>query len=261
MAASLGKRLILPTSSRPKSADLRHGAGVSEEPKRRRHVYGRTHGKTLRARQANLMETLLPGVSISLEEGEVAPAALFGPETREFWLEIGFGGGEHLAFQAARNPDVGIIGCEPFINGVAKLVDEIEREKLGNIRIHADDARFLLEKLKPGSISRVFILYPDPWPKKRHKKRRFINDETLALIARALKKGGELRFASDIPDYVAWTLAHIRRHNVKGRSRFEWQADAPADWRERPADWHETRYEAKAIREGRIPAYLGFRHV
>lgn len=231
---------------------------MSEEPKRR-HVYGRIHGKTLRPRQQHLMETLLPGVSISLEPDEIDPAALFPDRKEEIWLEIGFGGGEHLAHQAERNPGVGILGCEPFVNGVAKLVAEIEERGLRNVRIHGDDARFLLEKLKPASLSKIFILYPDPWPKKRHRKRRFINAETLALLSSALKDGGELRFASDIPDYVAWTLAHIRRHNLAGPARFEWLAEAPSDWRTRPEDQPRTRYEAKAVREGRTPAYLRFR--
>lgn len=232
---------------------------AEDKARRRRHVYGRVHGKTLRSRQANLMETLYPRVSISLEPEAIDPAALFSARVDEVWLEIGFGGGEHLAWQAARNPHIGIIGCEPFINGIAKLVSEIDEQGLANVRIHGDDARFLLEKLTPGSISRIFLLYPDPWPKKRHNKRRFVNAETLALLARALKEGGELRIASDIPDYVAWTLAHIRRHNLAGESRFEWQAESPADWRERPEDWLRTRYEAKAVREGRTPAYLRFR--
>ncbi len=206
------------------------------------------------------METLFPRVSISLGDGTIDPAALFPGGTREIRLEIGFGGGEHLAWQAERNPDVGFLGCEPFVNGVAKLVAEIADRDLANIRVLADDARFLLEKLAPASLARVVILYPDPWPKKRHRKRRFVNAETLALIARALADGGELRFASDIPDYVAWTLAHIRRHNLEGGSLLEWLAEAPADWRQRPEDQPRTRYEAKALREGRTPAYLRFRH-
>jgi tRNA (guanine-N7-)-methyltransferase len=204
------------------------------------------------------METLFPKVSISLEESSIDPRALF-ENAKDIWLEVGFGGGEHLAWHAERNRDVGFLGCEPFINGVAKLVSEIDEKKLANVRIHADDARFLLTRLKPGSLARVFILYPDPWPKSRHNKRRFVNDETLALIEAALREGGELRFASDIPDYVAWTLAHIRRFNETAQSRLEWLAESPADWRERPADWPQTRYEEKARREGRQPAYLTFR--
>ncbi len=205
------------------------------------------------------METLFPKVSISLGESTVDPRAFFAGHVKEVWLEVGFGGGEHLVWHAERNPDVGFLGCEPFINGVAKLVSEIDEKKLGNVRIHADDARFLLAKLKPASLARVFILYPDPWPKSRHNKRRFVNDETLALVAAALRDDGELRFASDIPDYVAWTLAHVRRFNEGGKIRLDWLAEAPSDWRLRPEDWPETRYEQKARREARIPAYLTFR--
>ncbi|MBO6634341.1 tRNA (guanosine(46)-N7)-methyltransferase TrmB [Parvibaculum sp.] len=224
----------------------------------RRHVYGRTKGKALRPRQANLMETLYPGVSISLGEGLLDPHALFG-DVDEVWLEIGFGGGEHLAHQAVAHPRVGIMGCEPFLNGVAKLVSEIDVRGLSNVRILNDDARFLLERLPPAALSRVFILYPDPWPKKRHNKRRFINEETLGFLAAALKTGGELRFASDIPDYVAWTLAHIDRFNREHGKTFVWTAERAADWRTPYDGWPGTRYEAKAIREGRRPAYLTFR--
>lgn len=205
------------------------------------------------------METLFPKVSISLASPVIDPRTLFDNDVRDVWLEVGFGGGEHLAWHAGQNRNIGFLGCEPFINGVAKLVSEIDEKKLGNVRIHADDARFLLTRLKPGSLARLFILYPDPWPKSRHNKRRFVNDETLALIASALREDGELRFASDIPDYVVWTLAHIRRFNEAGKARFEWLAEGPSDWRQRPADWPQTRYEQKAIREGRLPAYLTFR--
>ncbi|MDP1626063.1 tRNA (guanosine(46)-N7)-methyltransferase TrmB [Parvibaculum sp.] len=230
----------------------------SAAEKSRRHVYGRTKGKSLRSRQAYLMETLFPRVSISLEDKAIDPRALFGaPE--EIWLEIGFGGGEHLAHQASLHPGIGFLGCEPFVNGVAKLIAEIDERGLGNVRILNDDARFLLERLVPASLARINILYPDPWPKKRHNKRRFINDETLAFLARALKPGGELRFASDIPDYIAWTLAHIARFNRENGETFIWTAEKPADWRTPYEGWPGTRYEAKAIREGRTPVYLSFR--
>lgn len=223
----------------------------------RRHVYGRTKGKTLKPRQANLMETLFPRVSISLHDTRIDPRTLFD-DIDEVWLEVGFGGGEHLAHQAAIHPRIGILGCEPFINGVAKLVAEIAERDLANVRVLADDARFLLERLTPASLSRVFVLYPDPWPKKRHHKRRFINEETLALLAPALRPGGELRFASDIPDYIAWTLAHVSRFNRNNGETFRWMAEKPADWRTPYEVWPGTRYEAKAIREGRVPAYLAF---
>tara|TARA_R110002110_G_scaffold12692_24_gene60322 strand:+ start:3567 stop:4298 length:732 start_codon:yes stop_codon:yes gene_type:complete len=229
----------------------------------RRHVYGRTKGKSLKPRQAKLMETLFPRVSISLEKNpsgkeDIDPRTLFD-DVGEVWLEIGFGGGEHLAHQASLNPRAGIMGCEPFLNGVAKLVSEIDARGLSNVRILNDDARFLLERLAPASLTRVFILYPDPWPKKRHNKRRFVNGETLACLASALARGGELRFASDIPDYIAWTLAHVSRFNRENGETLIWTAESAADWGTPYEDWPGTRYEAKAIREGRTPAYLSFR--
>lgn len=229
------------------------------EVPRRRHVYGRRRGKRLRAHQAGLVENFLPEISIALP-AETAPpldpSALFSPARAEIWLEIGFGGGEHLIHQATTNPVVGILGCEPFINGVAKLVAEIEEKRLDNIRLHADDARQLLECLKPESITRVFILYPDPWPKARHNKRRFINAETLGLLAKALKPGGELRFASDIPDYIDWTLAHVTDFNEKSATRFERIGRPEAVPYE---GWPGTRYEDKALKAGRVPTYLAFR--
>lgn len=229
--------------------------GESDIP--RRHVYGRTKGKTLKPRQANLMETLFPRVSISLDEAVIDPKTLFG-DVDEVWLEVGFGGGEHLAHQAETHPRAGIMGCEPFLNGVAKLVSEIHERDLANVRILNDDARFLLERLAPSSLARVFILYPDPWPKKRHNKRRFVNEETLGFLASALRKGGELRFASDIPDYIAWTLAHLSRFNREKGETFRWTAERAEDWRRPYEGWPGTRYEAKAIREGRTPCYLAF---
>ncbi|PKQ09686.1 MAG: tRNA (guanosine(46)-N7)-methyltransferase TrmB [Alphaproteobacteria bacterium HGW-Alphaproteobacteria-12] len=228
----------------------------------RRHVYGRTKGKSLKPRQAKLMETLFPRVSISLEKGP-APSALdprsLFEDVDEVWLEVGFGGGEHLAHQASLNPRAGIMGCEPFLNGVAKLVSEIDARGLSNVRVLNDDARFLLERLAPASLTRVFILYPDPWPKKRHNKRRFVNGETLGFLAKALARGGELRFASDIPDYVAWTLDHVSRFNRAEGETFLWTAESATDWGTPYEGWPGTRYEAKAIREGRTPAYLSFR--
>jgi len=229
--------------------------------KSRRHVYGRTKGKSLRSHQAGLMEVLYPRISIPPkgDAGEVLdPASLF-QSVREVWLEIGFGGGEHLAHQATLHPDIGIIGCEPFINGVAKLVAEIDRQGHENIRILNDDARFLLDRLAPASLSRIIVLYPDPWPKKRHNKRRFINQETLGLMASALAPGGEWQFASDIPDYISWTLAHVERFNRENGETFIWTAENAADWKTPYENWPGTRYEAKAIREGRTPTYLRFR--
>ncbi len=187
------------------------------------------------------------------EQGPVDLAALF-PGAKDFQLEVGFGGGEHLAFQAAQNPGAGFIGAEPFLNGVAKLLQKVEATGFSNIRIHHGDARPLIENLPAGVFSRIFVLHPDPWPKKRHRKRRMISPWFFRESARLLKAGGNLRVASDIPEYVDWTLMHAGK-----AGDFEWTAERADDWRIRPADWPRTRYEAKAISEGRAPAYLIFR--
>jgi tRNA (guanine-N7-)-methyltransferase len=175
-----------------------------------------------------------------------SPRQLFSRQLEDVWLEIGFGGGEHLVWQAAAHPDIGFIGCEAYVNGIAKLLSAVEDQGLDNIRIHDGDARELVSSLGEGSIGRIFLLFPDPWPKRRHHKRRIITSDMLAQFHRILRPGGVLRFASDSGDYVAWTLIHIRAHGG-----FAWLADAPPDWRERPPDWPETRYEAKARRAGR----------
>ena len=221
----------------------------------RRNFYGRLKGKTLKKSQRAYLdedlEALSPG-SVSWEANpERAPLnldALFGE--RPVWLEIGFGGGEHLVHQAERNPDVGIIGCEPYINGVAQLMSKMRDDLLDNVRIHAGDARDLLEVLPEGSLDRAFLLYPDPWPKTRHHRRRFASVENFIMLARALKSEAHLRVATDIPDYVRHTLDVVRR-----------MPEGPADWREPWSDWTRTRYEAKAIREDRVPHYLTFRRV
>lgn len=224
---------------------------------RRRLVHGRRVGHRLRARQQTLVDDLLPRLRIDLADGRpIDTAALFPFAADRIWLEIGFGGGEHLAQQAAAHPRTGFIGCEPFVNGVAKLLTEIDDRGLGNIRIHDGDARDLLDLLPEAAVDRVFLLYPDPWPKKRHHKRRFINRETVGILARILADGGELRVASDIPDYVRWTLIH-----VLGDGDFRWTAERASDWRNRPDDWPQTRYERKALDAGRVPAYLVFRRV
>ncbi len=219
-------------------------------------LYGRRQDKPLKARQARLMTSLLPAVAVPLTENTALDIAALFPGAREIWLEVGFGGGEHLAWQAAQNPEVGMIGAEPFINGVAKLLTQIEDQNLGNIRIHHGDARPLLEAIPAGALSRLFVLHPDPWPKKRHHKRRMISPWFFAVAARLLKSGGELRVASDIPDYIRWTLMH-----AQGAPDFQWTAESPSDWRDRAPDWPETRYEAKARREGRPPVYLRFRRI
>lgn len=223
----------------------------------RRLVHGRRKGHRLRARQAGLVESLLPQVRAAFAPGETLnPASLFDPKRDEIWLEIGFGAGEHLAARALERPNAGIIGCEPFINGVAKLLTRIDEDGLSNVRIHDGDARDLLDALADNCIDRVFILYPDPWPKTRHHKRRFISRDNLNQLARIMRPGAELRFASDIADYVRWTLDHLRRDR-----RFEWTAETAVDWRNPPNGWPGTRYEAKALAAGRVPTYLSFRRL
>jgi len=221
---------------------------------RRRHFHGRRQGRKLRAGRAALIETLLPQLTVALPEqgGALAPAALFPRPPRELWVEIGFGAGEHLAWQAAHHPDIGFIGCEPFINGMSTLLAAVERDGLDMVRVWPDDARPLLDRLPDGSVGRLFLLFADPWPKLRHHNRRFIQDDTVADLARLLKDDGELRIATDDAPLLDWSLERVRRNPA-----FAWTAEGPADWRERPADWPPTRYEEKAL-HGR-PYYLRFR--
>ncbi|MGI9413017.1 MAG: tRNA (guanosine(46)-N7)-methyltransferase TrmB, partial [Hyphomicrobiales bacterium] len=181
----------------------------------RRLLYGRRKGHKLRQKQSGLVETLLPRLRVDLPaDGCLDPRTCVAPPARQVWLEIGFGGGEHLHAQALANPDVGLIGCEPFVNGVAKLLSDIERSGVQNIRIYDDDARDLLDVLADRCLDRIFVLFPDPWPKTRHHKRRFVTPDNLDRLARVMVSGGELRFASDISDYVRWTLRHIRAHGA-----------------------------------------------
>jgi tRNA (guanine-N7-)-methyltransferase len=221
---------------------------------RRRHFHGRRQGRKLRAGRAALIETLLPRLTVALPEdsGALDPAALFPRPPRELWVEIGFGAGEHLAWQAAHHPDIGFIGCEPFINGMSTLLAAVERDGLDMVRVWPDDARPLLDRLPDGSVGRLFLLFADPWPKLRHHNRRFIQDDTVADLARLLQDGGELRIATDDAPLLDWSLERVRRNPA-----FAWTAEGPADWRERTADWPPTRYEEKAL-HGR-PYYLRFR--
>jgi len=227
-----------------------------ESPRRARRdagLYGRRKGKTLRPFQAGLVENLLPQVSVGLSEPLSDPKSLFPHRPDDLRLEIGFGGGEHLAADAQAHPGRGYFGCEPFVNGVAKLLVEIETRGLSNIRIHPGDAGDLIDALPAASLCGVCILYPDPWPKRRHKERRFVSDAMLSRLARAMKPGAELRFATDIDDYAGWTLARILRS-----PDFIWPARGVADWNSPWDGWPGTRYEAKAFREGRTAAYLTF---
>lgn len=218
--------------------------------------YGRRQGRRLRQGRLALVEALLPAIAIPEPppDATVDPSAFFDFRPAAVWLEIGFGGGEHLAHQALAHPDIGFIGCEPYLNGVAGLIGHIANKRLKNIRIFSEDARRLLPRLKAASIQRAFTLFSDPWPKARHSRRRFVQPETLDQLARILADGAELRFASDDMGYVRWALMHLSSHPA-----FEWTARRPEDWRRRPADGFETRYEAKALRAGRKAAYLEFR--
>ncbi len=216
--------------------------------------YGRRKGHRLTPRKQALMETMLPELRLDLSKPAPALPALFPHEPKQVWLEIGFGAGEHLIWQAEHHPQVGLIGCEPFINGVAALLGHADRKGLTNIRLHDGDAREVLAWLPEASIERLFVLFPDPWPKKRHAKRRLIRRSTVAEIVRVLKPGGEFRLGSDSAEYLARTLMAARAFDG-----LEWLAERPSDWRERPDDWPETRYEQKAKAAGRVCGYLRFR--
>lgn len=212
----------------------------------------------MRAGQRALVENLLPTIEIDPATvlSGLNPPELFRESVRQptqTWLEIGFGGGEHIAWQARHNPDVGLIGCEPYMNGVVKLLGSIRDDGLQNIRIFRDDARLLVENLPPRSIDRAFILFPDPWPKTRHNKRRIVSASVIDGLAAALTDGAELRIATDDPGYLEWILWHMQQN-----PDFEWPARSPSDWRTRPDDWPQTRYEQKAAAAGRTSAFLSY---
>jgi tRNA (guanine-N7-)-methyltransferase len=220
-----------------------------------RAFFGRRKGHKLRPRQAQLIETLLPQLAIDLSRS--APAelnALFPVPVTEVRLEIGFGGGEAMIAQARQQPEVGFIGVEPFINGMAKALAEIESHKLRNIRLHFDDAVGLIARLPENSLARVDLVHPDPWPKRRHWKRRFVQDEMVSQLGRILRPGGEFRFVTDIADYAAWTLQRLIRS-----SAFEWTAECADDWRHPWPGFSTTRYNAKAARAERAACFLIFR--
>jgi tRNA (guanine-N7-)-methyltransferase len=220
-----------------------------------RSLYGRRSGRPLKPRQREALARLLPALEVtpSATQGALDPQRLFGFVPREVWLEIGFGGGEHLLAQALAHRDTGFVGVEPFLNGVAKLLAAVEERGLDNVRVCRDDARVLLDRLSAGCLGRVSILFPDPWPKARHHKRRIVSPAVLTMLGRAMRAGAELRIATDHAGYLAWILQHVLGHGA-----FEWLARRPRDWRERPADWPATRYEAKALAAGRTCAYLRF---
>ena len=219
--------------------------------------FGRRKGHKLRIHQADLVDNLLPHLALDIAAPAPArPAELYDGDIEEVRLEIGFGGGEHLIAEAQAFPNIGFIGCEPYVNGMAKILTQIEAHNIRNIRLYAGDAAELLAWAPPRSLVRIDLIHPDPWPKRRHWKRRFVQDRSVAEIARILRAGGEFRFVSDIPDYAAWTLERLLRS-----SDFAWTAERADDWRLPWPGFAGTRYEAKAKREGRVPCYLIFRKI
>jgi tRNA (guanine-N7-)-methyltransferase len=234
--------------ARPQDCGAHHGRGA---------FFGRRKGHKLRAHQADLIAQLLPRLALDISGPAPTDAAdLFGPPARAIRLEIGFGGGEHLVAEARTHQESGFIGCEPYINGMAKILAQIEAHDIRNIRLFAGDAAELLAWLPARTLARIDLIHPDPWPKRRHWKRRFVQDATIAAMARVLTSGGEFRFVSDIDDYCAWTLAHLARS-----ADFAWTAERASDWREPWSGHTMTRYGQKAEREGRRATYLRFRRV
>jgi tRNA (guanine-N7-)-methyltransferase len=226
-------------------------------PHEPRAFFGRKRGDKLSPRKTALFDSVLPKVALDL--AKPAPAtldALFGRGVKDVRLEIGFGGAEHLMAQARAHPDVGFLACDGFLNAVAKALTAIDEHGLANIRLHHGDAVHLLDWLPPASLAQIELLYPDPWPKRRQWKRRFVQDDNLTRVARVMKRGGIFRFASDIADYTAWTLAHVLQS-----PDFQWTAERADDWRQPWPDFGGTRYEAKAKEAGRVPCYLSFRRV
>ena len=219
--------------------------------------FGRRKGHKLRPHQADLIENLLPHLSLDITAAAPsAVAELFDPAPQAVRLEIGFGGGEHLVAEARKFPDTVFIGCEPYVNGMAKILAQIEANNIGNIRLLAGDAAELLSWLPAQSLARIDLIHPDPWPKRRHWKRRFVQDATIAAMARVITPGGEFRFVSDIDDYCAWTLWHLLRS-----PDFHWMAERADDWRLPWDGYTMTRYGLKAEREGRVANYLRFERV
>ena len=221
-----------------------------------RNFYGRIKGKALKPAQDRDLQDLLPRLSLTgitrEDNPDRTPLDMGFAGGKPVWLEVGFGGGEHIVHQAKENPDVQFIGVEPYINGVAMLLGKIRREGVTNIALHMGDARDLMDVLPEASIDKAFLLYPDPWPKARHHRRRFVTPEHLIPLHRVVKAGAILRIATDIEDYVRQALQEVPK------AGFDWLAEVPSDWRVAWADWISTRYEQKALREGRTPHYLTF---
>ena len=225
------------------------------QPAQKRQFYGRRKGKKLRTQQQGAFESILPAATLVLPEGDapVDPASFFDAPVKQVWMEIGFGHGEHLAWHAKNNPDIGFIGCEPFINGIAALCMQMREHHLQNIRIWPDDARLLLSRLPAQSLDRLFIINADPWPKKRHHKRRFIQTEMLDKLHGLLKPGAEFRMATDHAELAGWLVEKTCAH-----PGFEWQAKCAADWQTRPADLPETKFQNKGLKAGRPTVFLNF---
>ncbi len=226
-----------------------------ERDQSRPMFYGRRKGKPIRPGKQTAYEEIFPSVKISLpdEADAVDPHEFFCGAYRELWMEIGFGDGEQLSYQATSNTDVGMIGCEPFLNGVAAICRDIKEKEMRNVRIWQDDARLLLPRLKAKSLDRLCLLNSDPWPKTRHHKRRFVQRETLDMIHRLLKPGSEFRMSTDHPALAAWELEKTFFHDG-----FKWNATSAADWRTRPADMPQTRYQRKGLNAGRETVFLSF---
>lgn len=225
------------------------------DPTTLNRLYGRSKGKKLRVEQNALVENLLPQITVP-DEGDLDSQSLFGDD-RSMHFEIGFGGGEHMAYRADMLPDHGFIGCEPYVNGVAQALTHIQQGALGNVRLHMGDALEALRRVPDGSLSFVYLLHPDPWPKARHAKRRMMNDGPVELIAAKLRQGGEFRFGTDHPVYLRHALMVMQRH----RQKFEWLCENAAHFQNRPGGWPETRYEAKARRIGHEVWYFRYRKI
>ena len=223
------------------------------DPTTLNRLYGRSSGHKLRKSQQELIEAVLPRIAVP-EDGEITSERLFG-DKRPMHLEIGFGGGEHLAYRADLLPDHGFVGCEPFLNGVATALGHIRDKHLANVRLWRGDALEVLQRVPDSALSFIYLLHPDPWPKSRHAKRRMVNDRPVDLFAAKLKTGGEFRLATDDPTYLTWSLMIMQQHTIQ----FEWLAERPKDFLEPPGGWIETRYGAKSRREGRRPYYLRYR--